>query len=803
MHPQHSPRAVSWLKFLAVATTLVPPLLFGQGAAPGAAPATGDQPSNVQPVVMDPFSVSASSNVGYGAQSTSTSGAIVQAYIDVPQTVNVLTSEFMQDLNLDNSRLALSYVPGVFAFSSINPGAYYARGSSLNASYIDGMVLSGSSPGSSDFGSFDLPTEFFDRIEVVKGPSSAAFGLGEPGGIINYVSKTPSFVNQTLISIAGGDNSNYRFVADTQGYHGDLAYRLVLVDSHGDEYIGPDIVHGQVGAQLALKYRLNQKTQLQWIVSYSQTLQPGLDDGQSCYATVTGAEANNPGLLPIPGYKLAPGQVALPYFAPYWDSENAIGYNTSTINCFRSNLIATVNVNDNLSLRNAFFIGNQVNNEQVPLPSDEIVEPTPGVYDSSEVVLPFYDDSTQVRDQVDIVANFDTPYGHYRTLVGGEWYNLHLFQNVQLGIPSGPNGSTYYVNIYNPSEGGSIAQYLDTSKFISFGQNSDHDQGYGFYVQEEASYWHDMVTLMAGWRIDYLDYSTLSYGNPNTFSNPGWENTKGAPRFALTLKPEKWLSVYGLYTVHNDPTQYTDVWTVVGEPVPTSLVPNPQAIEFYQPGGKTIEGGIKALLLNGNVTASLAVFHALNTGTVVSSQNATYTQPDGTVTGYERNLVTGSNVHGVELQLTGKVTNRLTFDASYAFTRGTTPINGGLIDQIDPPTSIGLHGKYDFGDLQGNGFFATAGFVLFSPYWFKENFKTNEINLATGNAGDLVWIYWNSWQYSADAGVGYRWDHGRQKIYLSCNNVTNQFVEFGPAFDGNSSTLPFRQAWLTYSIAFR
>ena len=91
---------------------------------------------------------SASSNVGYGAQTTSTSGAIVQNYVDVPQTVNVVTSEFMQDLNLDNSRLALDYVPGVFTFSSINPGSYFIRGSSVGASYIDGMVLSGSSPGS-------------------------------------------------------------------------------------------------------------------------------------------------------------------------------------------------------------------------------------------------------------------------------------------------------------------------------------------------------------------------------------------------------------------------------------------------------------------------------------------------------------------------------------------------------------------------------------------------------------------------------------------------------------------------------
>lgn len=803
--PQRFPASRRWLKSVAVSALFSSPFLFGQLAPP---PATGAPEANgttaEEPVVMDPFAVSGSSDVGYGAMTTSSSGALVQNYIDVPQTVNVLTSEFMQDLNLDDSRMALEFVPGVFAFSSINPGSYFIRGSSLNASYVDGMLLSGESAGSPDFGSFNLPTEFFDRVEVVKGPSSAAFGLGEPGGIINYVSKTPDFINQTNISVAGGDNSNYRFVADAQGFTGNLAYRLVLVDAHGFEYIGPDIQHGQIGAQLALKYRVNPKVQLQWIVCYSQTLQPGLDDGQSAYATVTGAEANNPGLLPIPGYKLAPGQVALPYFAPYSDSESAIGSNTSTIDSFRSNLIATANLNDNISVRNAFFIGNQVNNEQSPLPDDELLEPSPGLYESSELTLPFYDNSTQVRDQVDIVAKFDTKFGNYTTLLGGEAYSMHLFSNVQLGIPSLPNNAPYYVNIYNPGQGGSVENYLSSpSDFISLGQEADYYKGGGFYIQEQANYWNDMLQLMAGWRIDYLNYSTLVYGTPNTVSNPGWENTKGAPRFAITVKPLSWLSAYGLYTVHKDPTQSNQVWTIVGEPLPTSIVPNPQAIEFYQPGGTTIEGGLKALLLNGNVTASLAVYHSLDTGTIVATQNNTYTEPDGTISSYEKNLVTGSNVHGVEMQVTGVVSRRLIFDASYAYCRGTTPINGGLIDEIDPPTSFAFHGKYDFGDLHGNGFFVTGGFRLFSPYWYKENFTTDEINLATGKSGDLVSLYWNSWQYSVDAGVGYQWAHGRQKLYLNCDNMTNQFVEFGPSFAGNSSTLPFRQTWLTYSLSFR
>ena len=33
---------------------------------------------------------------------------------------------------------------------------------------------------------------------------------------------------------------------------------------------------------------------------------------------------------------------------------------------------------------------------------------------------------------------------------------------------------------------------------------------------------------------------------------------------------------------------------------------------------------------------------------------------------------------------------------------------------------------------------------------------------------------WNKEQYSADVGIGYEWNHGRDVIYANSDNVTNQ-----------------------------
>src|SRR5690606_13426093 len=43
------------------------------------------------------------------------------------------------------------------------------------------------------FGGFDIPQLFnIERVEVLKGPAGTLYGSGEPGGLINYVTKRPS-----------------------------------------------------------------------------------------------------------------------------------------------------------------------------------------------------------------------------------------------------------------------------------------------------------------------------------------------------------------------------------------------------------------------------------------------------------------------------------------------------------------------------------------------------------------------------------------------------------------------------------
>ncbi len=104
---------------------------------------------------------------------------------DIPQSVRVITRELIEEKGALRSKDVLQQASGVFLQQG--EGArddFNIRGfTALRDVYKDGVRD-------------DLVQQFRDlanieRIEVIKGPSSALFGRGSSGGLINYVTKKP------------------------------------------------------------------------------------------------------------------------------------------------------------------------------------------------------------------------------------------------------------------------------------------------------------------------------------------------------------------------------------------------------------------------------------------------------------------------------------------------------------------------------------------------------------------------------------------------------------------------------------
>lgn len=186
--------------------------------------------------------------------------------LDTPFSVNVTTSELLQNLQASKPDDAFRYNPVVQLqgpqsrfFTSVA-----MRGFSVGSSKrIDGV------PSTTTYVNTDLEDK--ERIEVLTGLSGFLYGSGNVGGTINYVLKRP--VYQPLARVTAGitEGNNLRVHGDFGGAldaDGRLAYRLNAVAQDGDLRLdGQSLRRGLVSG--ALDWNVSERLQLQLDASRS------------------------------------------------------------------------------------------------------------------------------------------------------------------------------------------------------------------------------------------------------------------------------------------------------------------------------------------------------------------------------------------------------------------------------------------------------------------------------------------------------------------------------------------------------
>jgi iron complex outermembrane receptor protein len=141
--------------------------------------------------------------------------------IDVPQSISAVTKEIIKDQNVYRLNEAVKNVAGINQFSHYDD--ITMRGF-RNSDYrlINGMRAV------SNFWSSPLLVNI-ERIEFIKGPSSALFSNSNPGGTINMVTKKPLAENRYALDFSVGSFNTLRTTGDFTGpLHEDktLLYRL-------------------------------------------------------------------------------------------------------------------------------------------------------------------------------------------------------------------------------------------------------------------------------------------------------------------------------------------------------------------------------------------------------------------------------------------------------------------------------------------------------------------------------------------------------------------------------------------------
>lgn len=141
---------------------------------------------------------------------------------DTPQSITVITRDSMNARQVRDLTSALELSAGLVAGSSSTLGGPFAgrglstgetfnlRGQDLNENRdirVDGFAVPASS--------FDMAA--YERVEVVKGPSSMLYGQGSIGGFVNLIRKKPLEERAASFTTQIGSFDTYRGEADVTG----------------------------------------------------------------------------------------------------------------------------------------------------------------------------------------------------------------------------------------------------------------------------------------------------------------------------------------------------------------------------------------------------------------------------------------------------------------------------------------------------------------------------------------------------------------------------------------------------------
>ncbi len=177
----------------ALALTGASGLAFGQ--APEKAPAETEKPKDI--VTLPQFTVNESPANPYISKQALSGTRVAMAIQDIPQTVSVVTSDFMNDTMSQRMLDAAKYVtPVVESTLPVGGDRYTIRGFQVSHEFIDGMVISGEDGYSMSIAPYNI-----DRIEIIKGPNAILVPGGAPGGQFNPITKSPIMKNQQSVQL--------------------------------------------------------------------------------------------------------------------------------------------------------------------------------------------------------------------------------------------------------------------------------------------------------------------------------------------------------------------------------------------------------------------------------------------------------------------------------------------------------------------------------------------------------------------------------------------------------------------------
>lgn len=592
---------------------------------------------------------------GYTVPNATTATRTDTPLRDIPQSIQVVPKEVIEDQQVIRLDDALRNVSGVVQNSADPRGQRFQIRGFDSASVIrNGFPQTFGFTGNSAFQ--DLTN--VEQIEVLKGPAAILFGVSEPGGVINLVTKKPLSEPFVDLEVKAGNRNLISPSIDLSGpltEDGSILYRLNASYRREDSDRNFDTPIERFFVAPVLQFKLGERTDFTVELEYIDDTRPG-DFGLVAIGNRVAdiPFETNLGELDdrLEAESIRAGYQFEHRFSDQWKIRNAFNYKT-------------------YDSRFASFFR---------LGFDEA---------SGTLFRAFIDldqPSTTYEMQTTLTGEFETgPIGH-KLLIG-----LDLNRRDAVGnIGRGDFGAAAPFNIFNPVYG--VIPRPNPENDPIFFDGDTRAERLGVFLQDQITLL-DNLKLLAGIRYDTVRQTST---NRPSFFNPTSSTTEQTddaftPRLGLIYQPIEEISLYGSFSRSFNPNSAT---TVAGG------ILDPER-------GEQFEIGARGELLDGRLVTSLALFTISKTNVATSDPNNPLFSVNS---GSQRN-------RGLEFDIAGELLPGWNLIANYAYidseiTAANDPTQGNRIFNV-PEHNFNLWTNYEIqtGSLRGLGFGIGFNFV--------------------------------------------------------------------------------------------
>ena len=165
---------------------------------------------------------------GFVAERSATGTKTDTLIIETPQSISVITSDFLQATGATRIRDALAYTPGVTVPYGADSRYDWVHLRGFDA-FSPGYFLDGLQMRNNGQTAWQNESYGAERIEVLRGPSSVLYGQSVAGGMINIVSKRPTVERRAEMQVQLGSGSRRQVAGDFSGplnADGEVLYRI-------------------------------------------------------------------------------------------------------------------------------------------------------------------------------------------------------------------------------------------------------------------------------------------------------------------------------------------------------------------------------------------------------------------------------------------------------------------------------------------------------------------------------------------------------------------------------------------------